>query len=148
MMGTTSNWIYQGQPFTESGNSFGFIYCIEDTTTGMRYLGKKFFTKAARRRVKGKIKKYRKSSDWKNYWGSNARLLEDIKERGTEGWTRTILYLGNTKAECSYIETLLIFQHHALLRPAYYNEWASVKIRKAHLTSTNLLIRLDPEDHA
>jgi hypothetical protein len=143
-----SDWMYQGRPLTDPGEAFGFVYMIENRTTGAKYIGKKFFTKAARRQVKGKTKKFRKESDWKSYWGSNARLVADHALQQYDEWTRTVLYLGCTKAECAYIETLLIFQYHALLRPEFYNEWCSVKIRKAHLTSTSLLSRLNSEDHA
>ena len=50
------NWSYNGHEFNESdiGNSFGFVYCIHNLVDKKRYIGKKFFTKAGYKQVKGK----------------------------------------------------------------------------------------------
>lgn len=121
--------------FTEEhiGEAFGFVYMITHLKTGRKYIGKKFFTKAATRQVKGKRKKIRKSSDWENYWGSNKKLQEEVKENGSEKYTREILHLCKSRSECSYWETFEIFSRHALMSDAYYNEWVSCKIRKDHV---------------
>jgi hypothetical protein len=49
-------WIYHNKEFTgeEIGEYFGMVYLITNVRTGRKYVGKKFFTKAARRQVKGK----------------------------------------------------------------------------------------------
>ena len=130
-------WYFHNTPseFTEAdiGDNFGFVYLITHNQTGHKYIGKKFFTKAATRQVKGKRKKIRKSSDWENYWGSNKKLQEDVKLNGSEQYTREILHLCKTRSECSYWETWEIFNCHALLHEHYYNEWVSCKIRKDHV---------------
>jgi hypothetical protein len=130
-------WYFHNTPseFTEAdiGDNFGFVYLITHNQTGRKYIGKKFFTKAATRQVKGKRKKIRKSSDWENYWGSNKKLQEDVKLNGSEQYTREILHLCKTRSECSYWETWEIFNCHALLHEHYYNEWVSCKIRKDHV---------------
>ncbi len=130
-------WYFHNTPseFTEAdiGDNFGFVYLITHNQTGRKYIGKKFFTKAATRQVKGKRKKIRKSSDWENYWGSNKKLQEDVKLNGPEQYTREILHLCKTRSECSYWETWEIFNCHALLHEHYYNEWVSCKIRKDHV---------------
>ena len=112
---------------------FGFVYLITHIPTGRKYIGKKFFTKAATRQVKGKRKKIRKSSDWEVYWGSNKKLQEEVKTNGEEQYTREILHLCKTRSECSYWETWEIFNRHALMNESYYNEWVSCKIRKDHV---------------
>ena len=130
-------WYFHNTPseFTEAdiGDNFGFVYLITHNQTGRKYIGKKFFTKAATRQVKGKRKKIRKSSDWENYWGSNKKLQEDVKLNGSEQYTREILHLCKTRSECSYWETWEIFNCHALLHEHYYNEWVFCKIRKDHV---------------
>ena len=121
--------------FTEEDikDNFGFVYLITHNPTGRKYIGKKFFTKAATRQVKGKRKKIRKSSDWEKYWGSNKKLQEEVKLNGEDNYTREILHLCKTRSECSYWETFEIFNRHALMSDAYYNEWVSCKIRKDHV---------------
>ena len=112
---------------------FGFVYLITHNPTGRKYIGKKFFTKAGTRQIKGKKKKIRKSSDWESYWGSNAELQAEVTKNGEEQYTREILHLCKSRSECSYWETWEIFNRHALLSENYYNAWCSCKIHKAHL---------------
>ena len=130
-------WYFYNTPseFTEAdiGDNFGFVYLITHIPTGRKYIGKKFFTKAATRQVKGKRKKIRKSSDWELYWGSNKKLQEEVKTNGPDNYVREILHLCKTRSECSYWETWEIFNRHALMSDGYYNEWVSCKIRKDHV---------------
>jgi len=130
-------WFFHNTPteFTEEdiGDHFGFVYMITHIPSGRRYIGKKFFTKAKTRQVKGKKRRSRVSSDWVNYWGSNKELQEEVNQNGTEKYTREILHLCKTRSECAYWETFEIFNRHALLSEGYYNQWVSCKIRKDHL---------------
>jgi hypothetical protein len=121
--------------FTENdiGDNFGFVYLITHNPTGRKYIGKKFFTKAATKQVKGKRKRIRKSSDWLDYWGSNKTLQEEVKLNGAEQYTREILHLCKTRSTCSYWESWEIFNRHALLSESFYNQWVSCKIRKDHV---------------
>lgn len=112
---------------------FGFVYLITHNLTGRKYIGKKFFTKAGTRQVRGKKKKIRKTSDWESYWGSNIELKEDVKKNGEEQYTREILHLCKSRSECSYMETFEIFSRHALLNESYYNAWVTCKIHKSHV---------------
>jgi len=131
-------WFYHNTPqeFKEEDiqEYFGFVYLITHNPTGRKYIGKKFFTMAATRQVKGKRKKIRKSSDWEKYWGSNKKLQEEVKLNGEEHYTREILHLCKSRSACSYWETFEIFNRHALVGDGYYNEWVSCKIRKDHLS--------------
>lgn len=131
----TSEWSYQGRPFTEDdiGDAYGFIYEIVNLTNNRKYIGKKFFTQAKTKQVKGKKKKTRVSSNWQNYWSSSEELKADVKSLGEENFTRTILHLCKTRSECSYRETKEIFMRDALLKEEWYNSWVSCKIHKAHV---------------
>ena len=51
-------WLYDGQPFEDSQDWYGFVYKITHLPTGKMYIGRKYFTQAATRQVKGKRKKY------------------------------------------------------------------------------------------
>jgi hypothetical protein len=128
-------WFYKGRTINEEDveGYVGFVYIIADNHNNKKYIGKKLLTKAAYKTVKGKRKKVRKKSDWEEYYGSNKTLQEEVKRLGTECFTRTILYLCKTKAECSYYETWEIFRQEALLKQEFYNDWVSTRIRKDHL---------------
>lgn len=131
-------WLLCGSEYIDDGLSFGFVYMIENTVTGRKYIGRKYFTQAGYKQVNGKRKKIRKPSDWKTYFGSNETLKEDISILGEDKFVRTILHLCKTKSECSYLETYEIFNRHALLSENFYNDWVSAKIRKAHLTKLQI----------
>ena len=129
------NWLYHNKEFTgeEIGEYFGMVYLITNVKTGRKYVGKKFFTKAARRQVKGKSKKVRVASDWEKYFGSNKVIQEEVKTLGEEVFKREILHLCKSRSECAYWETWEIFTRHALFGDGYYNSWVSCRIRKDHL---------------
>ena len=128
-------WLYNNTEFTENDieGYFGFVYLIENNLNGRKYVGKKFFTRAGTKQIKGKKKKVRLSSGWSNYWSSSKELQEDVKKLGEENFTRRILYLCKSRSECSYRETKEIFTRDALLSENYYNSWVSCKIHKAHV---------------
>ena len=96
------SWLYQGRIFNEEDidGHYGFVYLLENTTTGRKYIGKKFFTKAGSKQVKGKRKKIRKSSDWLEYHGSNKVVQEEVK-LGIP-FKRTILHLLLYKYWCRF----------------------------------------------
>lgn len=128
-------WFYKNQEFTdeEIGDAFGFVYCITNLTNNRKYIGKKLFSKAGRKQVKGKVKKIRKPSDWLSYYGSNDELKKDVANLGAENFKREIIYLCQSRSECSYLETYEIFIRDALLREEYYNTWVTCKIHKTHV---------------
>ena len=134
-------WYYQGKEFTEDmiGDSYGFVYILENVMTGRKYLGKKFFSKAGYKQVKGKRKKISKTSDWLEYYGSNKVVQEEVK-LGIP-FKRTILHLCKTRSECAYWETAEIISQCALIREEYYNDWLMVRVRKDHLK--HLIIKSD-----
>lgn len=129
-------WTYNGRLFTDPGPYCGFVYLITHQPTGKRYVGRKLFTKSKTRQVKGKKKRSRVSSEWETYWGSSSLLQADLITFGHQYFTRTILHLCMSKSECGYFETMEIFARHALIRPDYYNDWVSCRIRKAHVMKT------------
>ena len=130
-------WFYHNttEEFKEEdiGENVGFVYIITHVKTGRKYIGKKLFTKAGYRQVKGKKKKIRKTSDWETYWGSNAELQAEVIKNGEEQYTREILHLCKTRSACSYWETWEIFNRHALLHEHFFNGWVSCKIHKSHV---------------
>lgn len=125
-------WIYNGEELhTPPDNAFGFVYIIENLLTGKRYLGRKYFSKAHTRQVKGKKKRSRIASDWMDYWGSNSDLLKDVKELGKENFKRTIIYIGYTRGTVNYMEAKLIMVNECLESNDWYNGWISCKVNKS-----------------
>jgi hypothetical protein len=129
------NWQYNNKDFTEEdiGDSYGYVYRITNLTNNKKYIGKKFFSKAGYKQVKGKRKKIRKPSDWLDYWGSNKTLIEDIQKLGKENFKREILYLCKTRSDCAYLELREQIDQRVLESDEWYNDWIMVKVRKNHL---------------
>jgi len=129
-------WSYEGNPFEHApDDSYGFVYEIEEVSTGKRYIGKKFFWKKKILPVT-KSRKRRKhtlvESDWKTYYGSSELLKEQVAS-GKSLYNRVILRLCRSKGECSYYEAKLQFENDVLLRDDYYNEFIGCKIHSKHV---------------
>ena len=83
-------WLYEDKEFTEVEDYYGFIYLIENLINGKKYIGRKYLTKAGYKTIKGKRKKLRVESDWRDYYGSSTSLKEDIDLYGKDSFRRTI----------------------------------------------------------
>jgi len=130
-------WYYNNQPYNDAEDRYyGFVYCIEELSTGKKYIGKKFFwkskilpvTKTRKRRKKTLVE-----SDWKTYYGSNLELKENVIKNGETLYKREILRLCETKGECSYYECKFQFENDVLLDDNYYNSFIGCKIHSKHL---------------
>ena len=128
MSSTYSNpWMYNGKPFESNDiqDYFGFVYLIENKLNNRKYIGRKYLWQF--RTPKGKKRKVKSESDWKNYYGSCPELKEDIDKIGRENFSRTILSLHKTKGKTNYEETRQLFVNNVLTEsldsgvPAFYN---------------------------
>lgn len=110
-------WVYKGKEVTPEDipeSAAGFIYEIHEVDTGRSYIGKKLLTKAATRRVKGKVKRIRKTSDWMTYWGSSKQLVDLVAERGEGAFIREILEFTSAKGATNYREAQIQFERDVL----------------------------------
>jgi hypothetical protein len=136
-------WIYQNNVVEElPEDCVGFVYEITNLTTSRKYIGKKLakFSKTTYRMVKlknGTKKKKRIrskiDSDWREYYGSSDELKKDIETLGSDKFTREILYLCKSKAECSYVEAREQFARKVLESKDYYNGQISVRVHGSHI---------------
>lgn len=128
-------WLYEEKELEHeiSTQYYGFVYCIQNAVSGKSYIGRKYFTRAATKQIKGKRKKIRKDSGWRDYWGSSQKLLEDIKLLGEDKFTRTILRLCKTRGECNYWEAKLQFQYKVLENQDYYNDNIMMKFTRKNI---------------
>lgn len=132
-------WTYKGEEVTEIPEGmFGFVYLIECEKNGKMYIGRKYFTKAGYKTVKGKRKKLRKESDWDSYYGSSKELLADLELYGKEHFKRIILRYCQTRGETNYQEAVEIIKHKAIIDPKFYNQWLSIKITRKSVQHLSL----------
>jgi hypothetical protein len=137
------SWFFENKQIeTLPEDCIGFVYLITNTLSGRKYIGKKLakFSKTTYKTVKLKNgKKKRKKikskidSDWQQYYGSNIELNEDIKQLGTENFTREILYYCRSKAECSYIDAREQINRKVLETDEYYNGHIQVRVHGSHI---------------
>jgi len=120
-------WYYRGEPFLSEhiGNYYGFVYLIENKLNGRKYIGRKYLWQF--RTPKGKKRKVKSESNWKEYYGSCPELKEDVDKFGRENFSRTVLSLHYTKGKTNFEETRQLFVNGVLTEsldngtPAYYN---------------------------
>ena len=134
------DWIYQGlkfnpdEPFTYEKygkECYGFVYVITNRALNKKYIGKKFFwSKKTLPPLKGKKRKRRSiiESNWRDYYGSSANLMEDVETQGKDMFHREIVYLGKGKGDLAYMEAKLQFENEVLLRDDYYNGIINIRL--------------------
>ena len=135
-------WTYQGKTIeTLPEDCEGFVYLITNTTNGKMYVGKKLAKfKKTRPPLKGRINKRRSKveSDWKDYWGSNDHLLEDVAQLGKNKFTRQILYICNSRGAMSYLEAREQFERRVLESDEYYNGIINVRVGGSRILKEEL----------
>lgn len=134
----TQEWIYNGKIFIPPEDFspkvfYSFVYLIENLANGKSYVGKKTFWSLKTRQVKGKKKKYKAESDWREYYGSSEHLHKDIEHYGTRVFRRTILHLCKTKGDASYLELYEQIKRNVLFDENYYNGIIQCRIHASHI---------------
>jgi hypothetical protein len=136
-------WIYNNKEVTELPDDVvGFVYLITNTSNGKGYIGKKLakfaktrykmHTQKNGKRVRKKIRSHI-DSDWKTYYGSSESLSADIAKLGEHSFSREIIRMCYSRAECSYWEAKEQFYNGVLESNAWYNGQISVRCHKNHI---------------
>lgn len=126
-------WLYNSKELTDEDipeEAIGFIYKITNNVSGRKYIGKKLLTMAGTKQVKGKKKKIRKQSNWKDYWSSCDELKEDVLEIGKDKFTREIICFTHTISIHTYLENKYLYINEVLESDDWYNSNISSKIFK------------------
>ena len=104
-------WIYENTELTEiPENAIGFVYCITNTATNRKYIGKKNFYFSKTKQVKGKKKKIKVVSDYKDYFGSNEEFDARVNSLGYD----KNFYIWSSLLVLDYIEKLKIYLKNEL----------------------------------
>ena len=130
--------MFNGEPVVDApAIASGFVYRVINNIDGRVYIGqKKLVRTQIKRKVGKRNKKIIKESDWRDYYGSNKELLEDIQYYGHLNFTREILYWCKTKGDCNYLELKEQILHGVLEHPnKYYNNYIGARIHRNHLSS-------------
>ena len=136
-------WLYENNIVQElPDDCVGFVYIITNKTNQRKYIGKKLakFSRTSTKTVtlKNGTKKKKKvkskiDSDWLEYYGSSNELNKDVELLGRENFTREILFLCKSKAECSYLEAREQFVRRVLESDEYYNNNIMCRIHGSHI---------------
>ena len=128
-------WTYQGQELQEIPEGYtAFVYLITNKLTNKKYIGKKLFYFTKTKSVKGKKKRIKQESDWKEYWSSSDDVKKDVKEYGEENFSREIIKLCINKGSASYFEAKEQFINEVLEKPEeWYNGQIQVRVHRTHI---------------
>lgn len=128
-------WLHQGIEFTDEmiSDYSGFVYIITDLDNQRMYIGQKNFWTPKTKSVKGKKKKIKVISDYKDYYGSNLELQERVKLLGSDKFRREILHLCSNKGTQNYLELREQIDRRVMETDDYYNSFVGGKIHKKHI---------------
>lgn len=128
-------WLYNSNLLEEIDieSYTGFVYIITNISNQKKYIGKKLFKHRKTKQIKGKKKRILVDSDWKDYWGSNKPLQEDVKLLGPNNFQREVLVLCKSKGECNYFEAMYQFQYKVLESSMWYNDHIWTRVHRSHL---------------
>lgn len=129
-------WYYNNQPVEsiDLKEYAAYVYIITNLTTGRLYIGLKQTSFAKTKQVKGKKKKIRVESDWRDYWSSSEELQKDVATLGEECFRREIIYFCKMKSHANYLEAREQMDRRVLENPSlYYNGIVNCRVSRNHI---------------
>jgi hypothetical protein len=131
-------WLYNDKEVTEEDTEghVAFVYLITNLQNNKRYIGKKLLTKTRSKVIKGRIRKKKivTESDWRDYFGSNEILKQEVEQLGADKFKREILRFCKTRGTANYFEAKFQMEHAVLENPdLFYNEQIRVRVHRSHI---------------
>jgi hypothetical protein len=128
-------WYYENKEISDEDikEYTGFVYRITNLTNNKSYIGKKLFVSTRTKTLKGKRKKVKLDSGWRDYYGSNALLKADVEALGADNFRRDILHLCKSKGTANYLEMREQIDRRVLESDQWYNDWIMVKVARSHI---------------
>lgn len=127
-------WLYKDKPFeTVPDDAYGYVYLITNSTTGKKYIGKKLFWFKKTKIVKGKKKRLKVESDWREYWSSSDEVKKDVETLGEDSFIREILHICPNKGSCNYLEAREQMDRRVLETDEYYNGQIQCRVHRTHI---------------
>ena len=128
-------WFKDDQPVDEIDPRYlAFVYLITNKLNGKQYIGLKTTKSTKTRQVKGKKKRFKVESDWRDYWSSSEELKKDIDLLGKDSFTREILYFCVNKGTANYLEAREQFDKRVLENPNnWYNGIINCRVHWSHI---------------
>lgn len=130
------SWYHNGQLVEEidSKKYAAFVYLITNLKSNRLYIGLKQTSFAKTKQVKGKKKRIRVESDWRDYWSSSEELKKDVETLGQENFKREIIYFCEMKSHANYLEAREQMDRRVLENPdKYYNGIINCRVSRNHI---------------
>lgn len=117
----SSPWLFNDKIFAPEDfeGMAGFVYLITDKETGMKYVGRKYFTSTRKQKSGGRRKT--SMSDWMDYFGSSDELKKLVLEHGRARFRREILSIHSTKGDTNIFEVKTQFLMDVLEDETFMN---------------------------
>lgn len=133
-------WFYKGNVVEEIDPQYSaFVYLITNKITGRMYIGLKQTTFSKTKQVKGKKKRIRVESDWRDYWSSSEELKKEVVQLGEDKFTREIIYWCKLKSHANYLEAREQMDRRVLENPdKYYNGIINCRVSRNHIKNLDL----------
>jgi hypothetical protein len=127
-------WLYNSSSLEEiPETAYGYVYLITNTVTGRKYIGKKLFWFRKTKVLKGKKKRIKVESDWRDYWSSSDEVKKDVDALGTDKFIREILHICPNKGSCNYLEAREQMDRRVLETDVYYNGQIQCRVHRTHI---------------
>lgn len=124
-------WVGFPEDLLENEEYMGFVYCVTNTKTNRKYIGKKQLRSTTRKPpLKGKKRKriVIKPSDYLTYHGSSEEIKNDISLNGTDHYTREVLAMTTCKWEHSWLELLYQLKYNVIMSDDYLNGILNIRL--------------------
>lgn len=134
-------WYYKGKVFnsTSINDAHGFIYMIEELSTGKIYIGQKQLWTKKIRMINKKRKKVKAESDWKNYYSSSNYINDKVALNGISDFKRYILVLCCSPGSLNYTELKFQVDLRVLeQQDKFLNGYIGGRISHTHFKAINV----------